>query len=247
VAKKKNEQTPQPPVNGNRSLPPNSLFGTAMLRRGEAGPPLPGAREVNERCMDMLVHAARQERRSFALVAELRDQFVLTTPLTRRRVADRAFLLVDMHFRDHEWWDCAVNRAAGAMRNPPWHGSFPRLSGAHLVRATLILAWNGLRTDPATSCVLFGMAPAVAKIIATLRFDDIDRIAQKHFGHVRPRWDDRPAVWRKLLLAAQLDEENAMGDFNVHGLQLLAGELLAGFPKRASSPEPTAKRVESAR
>ena len=74
MAKKKNEKTPQSPVNGSRSLPANSLFGPAMLRRSDAGPPLPGVREVNERCMDMLVHAARQERRSFALVAELRDQ-----------------------------------------------------------------------------------------------------------------------------------------------------------------------------
>ena len=216
-----------------------------MLRRSDSGSPLPAAREVNERCIDMLVHAARHERRSFELVAELREQFALTTPLTRRRVADRAFLLVDMHFRDHEWWDCAVHRPAVAMRNPPWHGSFPRLTGAHLVRATLIQAWNGLRTDPATACVLFGMVPAVAKIIAALRFDDIDRIAQKHFGHVRPRWDDRPAVWRKLLFAAQANEEDAMGDFNLHGLQLLTGELLAGSGKPGASSEPTAKRVDS--
>jgi hypothetical protein len=218
-----------------------------MLRRSDPALPLPAAREVNERCMDMLVHAARHERTSFALVAELRDQFALTTPLTRRRVADRAFLLVDMHFSDHEWWDCALHGTAVAMRSPPWHGSFPRLSGAHLVRATLILAWNGMRTDPATACVLFGMVPAVAKIIAALRFDDIDRIAQKHFGHVRPRWDDRPAVWRRLLLAAQADEEKAMGDFNLHGLQLLAGELLANSRKAGASSEPNTKRLESSR
>ena len=57
--------------------------------------------------------------------------------------------------------------------------------------------------------------------------DEIDRIAQKRFRHVRPRWDDRPAVWRRLLLAAETDDEKLMHEVNLHGLQLLAGELLS--------------------
>jgi hypothetical protein len=33
-------------------------------------------------------------------------------------------------------------------------------------------------------------------------------------------------VWRRLLLAAQAEDEKLMGEFNLHGVQLLVGELL---------------------
>ena len=65
-----------------------------MLRRGGLMHSLSGAQEVNERCIEMLVQAARQERQSFALVTELRDLFALTTPITRRWIAQRAFVLI---------------------------------------------------------------------------------------------------------------------------------------------------------
>jgi hypothetical protein len=77
------------------------------------------------------------------------------------------------------------------------------------------------------------MTAEVGDLIASLRFDQIDRIAEKRLRFVRPRWDDRPAVWRRLLLAARADDQKLMGEFNVHALQLLAGELMAPSPPPA--------------
>jgi hypothetical protein len=131
-----------------------------------------------------------------------------------------------MEFANLDWWHAVRNHPSQQIRTPLWRGSFPRPSAIQLARATLLLAWNSLRADPVTARILLGMAPGVSELIAGLRFDEIDRIAQKRFRHVRPRWDDRPAVWRRLLLAAQAEDENLMGEFNLHGLQLLAGELL---------------------
>jgi hypothetical protein len=223
-------RTPRLPV---AELPPTAyaLTQPSVLQRSVIEHSVRRCTEVNERCIEMLVHAARHERQTFALVAELRDLFALTTPAARRRVAERTFLLVDMNFRDPEWWNAVRRRPTDPQRNPPWRGSFPRLPAIHLVRATLLLAWNGLRADPATACVLFGMTPTVAGTLTRLTLNEIDGIAQKHFRHIRARWDDRPAVWRKLLLAAQTDELRPMGELNLHALQLLAGELLV--PARA--------------
>jgi hypothetical protein len=199
--------------------------------RGPEGEgPLRGSYEVNERCLEMLVSAARHEQgRPFALVSELRELLKSADPLTRQRAARRTFLLVDMEFANDDWWHAARSYASQQMRTPPWRGSFPRTSGIQLARATLLFAWNSLRAspDPATVRLLLGMTPRASEVITNLRFEEIDRIAQKHFRHVRPRWDDRPAVWRRLLLAAQSADEKLMGAFNLHGLQLLAGELLA--------------------
>jgi len=193
----------------------------------EEGQPLQGAHEVNERCLEMLVNAARHPpARPFPLISELRDLLKGADPSVRRRAARRSFLLVDLEFGNPDWWHTARNHPSQQIRTPLWWGCFPRVSAIQLARATLVLAWNNLRADPAAARILLGMAAPVAEVIASLRFDEIDRIAQKRFRNVRPRWDDRPAVWRRLLVAAQTDDERRMAAFNLHGLQLLAGELL---------------------
>jgi hypothetical protein len=82
------------------------------------------------------------------------------------------------------------------------------------------------------------MAQSVADRIVRLKFEEIDRIAHKRFRHVRPRWDDRPALWRRLLLAAQSDDAKLLGAVNLHALQLLTGELLADGDRRGGLPAP---------
>jgi hypothetical protein len=201
----------------------------------EARQLLGGVFEVNERCLEMLVNAARQEPKgSFGLVRELCEILKETDPAARRRAACRSFLLVDMEFGNADWWRGAGSHLSEQARLPYWRRSFPRASGTQLARAALLLAWNSVRSasDPAATRLLLGMTPEVSDVIATLRFDQIDRIAQKRFRFVRPRWDDRPAVWRRLLLAARSDDLKLMDAFNLHGLQLLAGELMQSTATR---------------
>jgi hypothetical protein len=211
---------------GSRVLAsPSSSNGTPSHPEGEQ--PLYGAHEVNERCIELLVNAARHEQpRPFPLVSELRELLKAADPAVRRRAARRSFLLVDLEFGNPDWWHTARNHPSQQMRTPLWWGCFPRAAAIQLARATLMLAWNNLRADPAAAPVLLGMAAPVSEMIASLRFDEVDRIAHKRFRNVRPRWDDRPAVWRRLLLAAQTEDERLMTAFNVHALQLLAGGLL---------------------
>lgn len=197
---------------------------------------LAGAFEVNQRCLEMLVNAARQEQLGhFALVSELGELLLTADPSVRRRAACRSFLLVDMEFGNSDWWGTSGSHPSEPARPPTWRGSFPRASATQLARATLLLAWNSLRAgrDPATARLLLGMTPQVGELIARLQLDQIDRIAQKRFPFVRPRWDDRPAVWRRVLLAARANDPRLMGEFNLHALQLLAGELLGSTNARA--------------
>jgi hypothetical protein len=194
---------------------------------------LGGVFEVNERCLELLVHAARQEPKgSFRLVAELRELLKTSDPAIRRRAACRSFLLVDLEFGNSDWWRGAGSHLSQQARFPSWRGAFPRASGTRLARATLLLAWNSLRAarDPVAARLLLGMAPEVGDLIAGLRFDQIDRIAEKRLRFVRPRWDDRPAVWRRILLAARADDQKLMSEFNVYALQLLAGDLMLPTP-----------------
>lgn len=196
-------------------------------------PPLRGAYEVNARCIEMLVQAARSEKgHSIALVAELGELLRSLDAAMCERAARQAFLVVDMEFGNGTLWHPSRIPAYRRTRTPLSSGAFPRPAALQLARATLLLAWNSLRTDPVTAPVLLGMTAPVAELIGNLTLEEIDRIARKRFRHVHPRWADRLAVWRRLLLAAQTGDEELMQAFHLHALQLLTGEFVAPSAKR---------------
>lgn len=199
-------------------------------------PPWPKVREtaeVNARCIDMLVQTARSEKgRSIALVSELSELLRSLDATMVERAARQTFLLVDMEFGNGSLWHPSRIHANRCVRTPVSTGAFPRRAAIQLARHTLQHACNSLWTNPFTAPVLLGMTPPVAELIGNLTLEEIDRIAHKRFRQVRPRWDDQPALWRQLLLAAQTDDAELMQAFHVHALQLLTGDFVAPPAKR---------------
>ena len=90
----------------------------------------------------------------------------------------------------------------------------------------VMLAWHTLRARPQDASLL-GVSAPVAEVIASLSWSQIDRIVERQYQYLRPRWEDRPAVWRNLLLAAESDDFRKMLDFDLYTLQLTTGELWA--------------------
>ena len=86
--------------------------------------------------------------------------------------------------------------------DPTWLAPFPRPAAVKLARSTLVLAWHTVRTNLDAAVVLLGIAPSVAEIIAKPHLQDLDRIAERQYRHVRPRWEDRPAVWPRRRFSA---------------------------------------------
>lgn len=150
------------------------------------------------------------------------------TPELRKRAAARAFLLVDFEFGNVEWWTAVRQFPDQQFRGTAWRNPFPRRSAIPLTRATLMLAWQLVRMDMDTACVLLGIAAKVGEIIGTLQLTELDRIAYRRHRHLEPRWADRPAVWRSLLQAASAPQSTAMTRFDGYGLQLLTADLGAG-------------------
>ena len=219
-----------------RKTPPPTDVGTPRrLPDQEHDPPwlstvsvlqsLAQFKEVNRRCIEMLALAARKERPgSLTLAAHLKDVLQRTTPEIRARAAERPVLLTDMQLTNASWWRAAREHPTRPAPLPSWRGSFPKPAAVCLARATLMLAWHSLRSSP-ESAVLLGVLPGVAELIAELSLTDIDSIVERRFQHVRPRWEDRPAVWRRLLLAAESEDFRRARDFNLYSLQLVTGEL----------------------
>ena len=197
--------------------------------------------EINEQCLRMLVNASRQSQLSS-------DSFLyhllsLVSPLDDGAIATAArfpFLLVDFGFRDVQWWRRVASKPMRADPDRSWLVHFPRATVTKLARATLTLAWHTARTDTDATLVLLGMSHSVAEAIATLRLSDIDRIADRHFRRLRPRWEDRPAVWRQLLTCARETDVDAAHEFVLHALQLTAAMALP-----SALPRPTQDRRAS--
>ena len=183
--------------------------------------------DINEQCLQMLVETARASQSS----AEpfIRQLLTLIQSLDATTLATAArfpFLLVDFSFRDPEWWNAIATGDDSASSDVAWLSPFSRTTTTALARATIMLAWHTVRIDAETSVVLLGITPEVAHLLRSLRLQDIDRIAERHFRRIRPRWEDRPGVWRRLLTCAKSTEVETARDFVLHALQLTASAAL---------------------
>jgi hypothetical protein len=182
--------------------------------------------ELNERCLDVLMLLAKRgpptPRNTLAL--HLRPLLRSVRPDVRRRAAQIALPLIDMEFRNSEWWQALKSDSGHCSKHSP--PDVPKRAMVQLTRATLIFCWHSVHTDLESARVLFGMSPTVADIIGALRLADIEQIAERQFRHLRPRWQDRPWLWRKLLNAAHSNDHRVVRDFHVHALQVLVGESI---------------------
>ena len=182
--------------------------------------------EVNERCLDLIALVAKlpPEDAPFAMVGPLRSLLRGTRPNLRRKAAHQPFALVDMEFRDADWWQAVKSRPSRAWKDRPWRALAPRRAAVQLAQTTLMLAWHMIRADAEATKVVFAMTREVAELIGSLRLSEIEVIALHQFRHVRPRWEERDEFWRELLIAAHGDDREAMRTLAIRALQLLAGE-----------------------
>jgi hypothetical protein len=190
---------------------------------------------INERCLDLLVQAARTSAPgTFSLVSDLRDLLGHLTPEARARAAQRALLLVDMHFADGRWWRTVQENPLRPAPLSAWQGTFARGGGIQLAYAALLLAWHTAHAAP-DQVSLLGMTTEVSDTIAELPITVLDQLAKRHYKHLRPRWEDRPAVWRRLLASAQTEDIRRARDFALYGIQLLTAELISPVRRSTNS------------
>lgn len=192
--------------------------GAATVRRVHA---------LNERCIESMASLARSDREqvSLVVVSQHRTLWRGLNAVARKHAAEVPFLLMDVHFQDAHWWRAAQSnksrRPARALT-----AAFSGKIASGLMRETLMLAWSTVLLGRGTASVLFGMAPAVADIVAELGSQDIERISAKYSRSLRPRWQDFPLFWGNLLTAARAGDKEALDECRLHGLQLIGGELL---------------------
>ena len=194
-------------------------------------PTLRGVEALNGRCLELLATLARSDRQKIALpmVDQYRSLWRGLNGSARVRAARMPILLMDVHFQDAHWWRMARDPKQSGRRMALHTAAFTGRIGTGLMREILMLAWGAVAVDRGIASVLLGMAPSVTNIFAELGPPDVERIALRFSRHVRPRWQDLPAFWGKLLAAARECDEDAIEACRLHGVQLIGSELVSSL------------------
>lgn len=199
-------------------------------------PPVGALQEINERCLEAMTAVARADTAPpFPMSIHVRELLRSSSTEMRRLAASRRFVLIDMGFRDTQWWLSQLGQTNRSSRCSTWGSSFARREGTALARSILMLAWHGANSDPESTRIAFGMTAEVLHLIGHAQLRDLDRIAERHYRCVRPRWVDRPWVWRALLEAAREGSAEALLAVDLHGLQLMTGDFLP-LARRRTAP-----------
>lgn len=171
-----------------------SLDGSSVRAFDETA--LAPVRRLNTHALDLLSECSRHPawsgsdwesalgRRFLKMPAELR------AVLTRSPVSLLEFGAVFPDLGVSEPLDDKADPA------PPFLPSDKAIELAHIM---LTLAWTLSRQDTAAAAIVFGLGAAEAQWIQGFDVGDLPLVSKRISGGLRPRWLDRPRIWRELL------------------------------------------------
>src|SRR5579871_4565533 len=192
--------------------------------------------ELNEMCLELLAEQALQPHPPAApMLRELADLWKQLDSAARKRAAMCPYLLIDAGFSDPYRWKWVGDQRPGSTTPFRIHdrdaaGYAMALTGPTATRVAHQIfcnSWYIVQTQPIAAPVFLGMPTHCADLLRACTMRQINDLANRQTGWLRPRWPGRVQAWRKLLESAVLDEPEALEMARMHGVQLLAMELKA--------------------
>jgi hypothetical protein len=182
--------------------------------------------ELNELCLELLAEqAAASVPPAGAVLAPLAELWPHLDTAARRRAAACPFLLLEAGFADLRRWQGATPGQVADAREPAYSSFFTVPAALEAARLVFTYAWHLACTQSAAARLLLGMPAACAAAIGRCSLRQMYALAERHPEWLRPRWSDRPEIWRELLAAAATGEGGALEQARLHGLTLLAADV----------------------
>lgn len=158
------------------------------------------AQHLNEQCIELICQLAVDP--SFPelppCVSENRDLWRLLEAEERKRVAALPFVILDVRFKDIDWWQGWPHR--------PLKTSTPATLLSDLLLDTLLFARQAAREDVSVAKAMFAMTSPVASVIASLNLQQVRSVASSSAAELRLRWDNNSIFWRDLLTACRSND-----------------------------------------
>ena len=181
--------------------------------------------DLNRRMLALMAEPIRESRThdGFHMGMPLGQVLRETDPSTRQQLALCPFLLLDASFGDAAKWKPSEAVEDYAEAAPSQADCATRV--ITLARATCLLSWYLLRTDPVAARLVLGVSHECAAVIAQTGLADLQHVATRLVQHrwFKPRWHDRPDAWQRLIRLARTGPGTSAA---THGLQLFLGDLL---------------------
>ncbi len=199
---------------------------TLMRPRWKGANSIQLAHQLNERCIELISEIAANATINEALPLAVRENRDLWSGLSgdaRRRLAALPFVLVDVRFRDEQWW-----RALGKVPSPiELRGEgLPADRCQDLLLETLMFAWQVAREDSHVAQMIFAMTRPVARVIAGLPIREMRTLAVEQTLCLRIRWSHNALFWRELLTRVRGEDSIALEDSMLHAKLLFCGDLI---------------------
>jgi hypothetical protein len=193
--------------------------------------------ELNQSCLGSLIELAEDAEASspFGFLAALGGLLKGLDPVAQRQVAECPFLLLNVEFQDGQWWRLTRQKLPRSSPDAALLSCFPRARAEKLARSALTLAWHMTRSSSEMARLLLGMSRSCASVISSLSLRELEIIAHRQYWCVRPRWEERPAIWMRLLTAARNGDAEGLRLCRVHRVQMMLGQLLLRAAGRTQS------------
>jgi len=181
--------------------------------------------ELNAVFLDLLTTLARDSsRQAWAWEAALQPELSHLTPAARARIARCPVCLVDAGFQDERRWTSPASDGGGLSASAATV-EVPLARSVELTQMTVMLAWSIARTHPEAACIIFGMSPQCARLVANLSVHRIPVLAERNAPHVRPAWADDPQIWRHLLNPSAAVPPSRLPQLHVRAMQRQLAEV----------------------
>ena len=195
---------------------------------------LASLRELNEECLELCAAQARAQPGN-ATLTEIARQWSSLELAARARAGGCLYLLVDAGFAEPERWRrCALPQVGDAGQG--YAPFFTIAASAAVAQAVLTFAWHLTRCQGAAARLLLAMPAGCVAALASHTLGEVRRLALRNPHWLKPRWAQRPAMWREFLSAAASGDAARLERARLRGQRLLAAEARAAAAVRASLP-----------
>ncbi len=183
--------------------------------------------KFNERCMDLFC-AIASDANECPMFASNVGLWKELDADARRRLAGTPFVLVDIRFRDAEWWrEVALTRG----RKPEHSMSeqmLPASFAESLMYETLMFCWQMVGASRTVGMSAFAMSSAVIEIVAALAPHDVREIAERQYSAVKVRWSTDAGFWQDFLKSAIGADEERLAGIHLRAKLMVMGQLVRG-------------------